>query len=655
MPWREQRAHEATGGTGRRRGTGERRDAKVQMSRDRLGGQHGGNGGREAASIVPWNEEGTGEPRVEIDERRVREQLEGRVTAGARGENGGAVRSEERARLPLNGGKRYVRKRGVLRGSGGGGSMGENGGAVRSEERAWKAVKNGEVCARHLARGMSSSAWCQGSWKAAGAADARGRVRRRRAQRGARVESGKGRGRLRTASCNRNWKAAGAAGARGGSGGAVRGEEDANDPVNGGGRDGSERERAAEQARKGGILVTPYYVAAGGVGPEKMGRRGGSQWMDATTSTTASKSQRSSAASEAGGSLCSWDLSTEEAINIGAMGYEDAIIEEEDEEETTTVWGSDISSANCGKVAVHIHQADDFTVAVVLRVVLVYPHWEHSDQMLSALFMTAGSYPSRHSMKGAHDEAQGADRREKAPWAVHAQIAGKALPRATLPPPFPRRRPEHGQPQERSCEHTKSMGAALAPRGLRWGESAAAVCAAQHSPSFAQRLPTWRAIGNGQRPIPLAPTLVASSRYTARSPPPSMTASHPGQLGPGTLLRVISHSRPSATWERPRHGRGGERQATAGKWHDTGLAGSDQIYTVRHRTPCGIGRQVPAFLISTQNSENHISRRLRAAWDKGVVTERFILAVRQQSRLYRLSRDAMPEFAVEHDSAGKKL
>ncbi|KAJ6455334.1 hypothetical protein C8R47DRAFT_1203830 [Mycena vitilis] len=40
--------------------------------------------------------------------------------------------------------------------------------------------------------------------------------------------------------------------------------------------------------------------------------------------------------------------------------------------------------ANCGKPTVQIRQADDFTVAVVLHVVLADPHWEHSDQMLSA-------------------------------------------------------------------------------------------------------------------------------------------------------------------------------------------------------------------------------------------------------------------------------
>jgi len=82
---------------------------------------------------------------------------------------------------------------------------------------------------------------------------------------------------------------------------------------------------------------------------KKMSRRGGTQWMDTSPTTTATNSKRSSWSSvgseaagsskrtsvrnEAAPSLCSWDPSTEQAINIGLMGYEDAIIEEAEEEE----------------------------------------------------------------------------------------------------------------------------------------------------------------------------------------------------------------------------------------------------------------------------------------------------------------------------------
>ncbi|KAJ7496012.1 hypothetical protein B0H11DRAFT_2001501 [Mycena galericulata] len=69
---------------------------------------------------------------------------------------------------------------------------------------------------------------------------------------------------------------------------------------------------------------------------KKMSRRGGTQWIDTASITTASNSpqssKRSSVSSEATGSLCSWDPSTEEAINVGLMGYEAAIIEEAEEE-----------------------------------------------------------------------------------------------------------------------------------------------------------------------------------------------------------------------------------------------------------------------------------------------------------------------------------
>ncbi|KAJ6517171.1 hypothetical protein C8R47DRAFT_1189617 [Mycena vitilis] len=47
--------------------------------------------------------------------------------------------------------------------------------------------------------------------------------------------------------------------------------------------------------------------------------------------------------------------------------------------------------ANCGKLTGQIHQVDDFPVAVVLHVVRVYPHWEDSDQMLSASSTTAST------------------------------------------------------------------------------------------------------------------------------------------------------------------------------------------------------------------------------------------------------------------------
>lgn len=70
---------------------------------------------------------------------------------------------------------------------------------------------------------------------------------------------------------------------------------------------------------------------------KKMSRRGGTQWIDTTSTTTTSSSpegsKRSSVGSEAAGSRCSWDPSTEQAINIGLMGYEAAIIEEAEEEE----------------------------------------------------------------------------------------------------------------------------------------------------------------------------------------------------------------------------------------------------------------------------------------------------------------------------------
>jgi hypothetical protein len=62
---------------------------------------------------------------------------------------------------------------------------------------------------------------------------------------------------------------------------------------------------------------------------KKMSRRGGTQWIDTASATTDTSSHRSSVA----GSLCSWDTSTEQAINVGLMGYETAIIEEAEEEE----------------------------------------------------------------------------------------------------------------------------------------------------------------------------------------------------------------------------------------------------------------------------------------------------------------------------------
>jgi hypothetical protein len=74
---------------------------------------------------------------------------------------------------------------------------------------------------------------------------------------------------------------------------------------------------------------------------KKMSRRGGTQWIDVESATS---SKRSSQASDASGSvgnqpasLCSWDPSTEQAINVGLMGDEDAIIEEEEEEEEEAV------------------------------------------------------------------------------------------------------------------------------------------------------------------------------------------------------------------------------------------------------------------------------------------------------------------------------
>jgi len=74
---------------------------------------------------------------------------------------------------------------------------------------------------------------------------------------------------------------------------------------------------------------------------KKMSRRGGTQWIDTASTTTANSSspessKRSSVRSEAAGSLCSWDPSTEQAINVGLMGYETAIIEEAEEEEEQT-------------------------------------------------------------------------------------------------------------------------------------------------------------------------------------------------------------------------------------------------------------------------------------------------------------------------------
>ncbi|KAF8210489.1 hypothetical protein K438DRAFT_1809786 [Mycena galopus ATCC 62051] len=79
---------------------------------------------------------------------------------------------------------------------------------------------------------------------------------------------------------------------------------------------------------------------------KKMSRRGGTQWMDTASTTTTKRSsgssatigssKRTSVGTEAAASACSWDPTIEQAINVGSMGDEDAIIEEAEEEEQET-------------------------------------------------------------------------------------------------------------------------------------------------------------------------------------------------------------------------------------------------------------------------------------------------------------------------------
>ncbi|KAK7005687.1 peptidase A1 domain-containing protein [Favolaschia claudopus] len=83
---------------------------------------------------------------------------------------------------------------------------------------------------------------------------------------------------------------------------------------------------------------------------KKLSRRGAAQWIDTSSSSSGSSSKRSSGISESiqemieglndgdeaspgariedAADLCLWDPSTEQAINVGLGGYEDAIIEE---------------------------------------------------------------------------------------------------------------------------------------------------------------------------------------------------------------------------------------------------------------------------------------------------------------------------------------
>ncbi|KAJ6505701.1 hypothetical protein C8R47DRAFT_1243578 [Mycena vitilis] len=86
--------------------------------------------------------------------------------------------------------------------------------------------------------------------------------------------------------------------------------------------------------------------------------------------------------------------------------------------------------AKCGKATAQIHHVDSFTVAVVPHVVLAFPHWETSDQTLSASSTTAStkSYFDIDTSVGnitCHLRC--------APWAALSQIAGKTLLKTTLP------------------------------------------------------------------------------------------------------------------------------------------------------------------------------------------------------------------------------
>ncbi|KAJ7656784.1 hypothetical protein DFH06DRAFT_1298079 [Mycena polygramma] len=270
-------------------------------------------------------------------------------------------------------------------------------------------------------------------------------------------------------------------------------------------------------------------------------------------------------------------------------------------------WG--VFKANCGKVAVQIHQVDDFTVAVVLRVVLAYPHWEHSDQMLSASStMTSTKNTRKIARKNVNSSnTQGADLPEKRVFPVFGSTSKARLRYA--------------------------VGSTIAKRGQRTAEGCAA-------PQPLPPLPhdTHSRTSTAAR----ACNACSVSVEQGDTPPEANHAVPPAAVRDSAASRTTGTehtatfprcARPSATSE----GAGGRKCAQAGMRRDNGLARSDAL---RHRTV-------------HLDPSNRIFRPPQGAVNKVAVTGKFNLIVGRQSMQYGLSRDAMPEFGVEDDSTRK--
>ncbi|KAJ7611123.1 hypothetical protein DFH06DRAFT_1147776 [Mycena polygramma] len=231
-----------------------------------------------------------------------------------------------------------------------------------------------------------------------------------------------------------------------------------------------------------------------------------------------------------------------------------------------------------------INQVDDFTVAVVLRIVLAYPHWEHSDQMLSALSTTTSTKNTRKiakkmstvvtwrgSMKYDHYDAQGADLPPKsvfpvygstskarlvstriwvpaarwritrhlgsAPWAVpspgQSTAQGYSAPQPR--PPLPRRRTRYRQPHKHSCTSLQRM---RCKRGCSGGTARSGLGMTRSSGGHGTAQPHRLRAAASCTPVVSNEQGNRRLKSTTQRPPPqSVIAPHPGQLGLSTLLR----------------------------------------------------------------------------------------------------------------------
>ncbi|KAJ6461128.1 hypothetical protein C8R47DRAFT_1202511 [Mycena vitilis] len=284
--------------------------------------------------------------------------------------------------------------------------------------------------------------------------------------------------------------------------------------------------------------------------------------------------------------------------------------------------------AKCGKATAQIHHVDSFTVAVVPHVVLAFPHWEPSDQTLSASSTTASTKSRRkiakkmslvvtvgriRTVEKIYLPAVGSTSMAK--LLRHRHECRKTSSVVTLDvrrgqrsrkSRLPRRRTRRGQPHT-SRLHELAMHAGrldAAFRDLHWGKAAAAAGMAQRPSGFAQQLHMHMPLATDSSMI--APRPKRGTEHTATGPP---------------------RTRPARTWER--QGREGER-----KWE----RGATMVLPDR---------------MCTATSISHIFRRPRGAESEVAVTERFELVVGQQTMLHKLSRDAMPDFAVGYDSTRK--